>query len=763
MEDKSIQYTFWELIKNYKIVIPIIQRDYAQGREGSKISEIRQSFLNTLYEMIDNKEKSVDLDFVYGSIKFFKNSDSESEDAIFTPLDGQQRLTTLFLLHWYLARAEDGSLSNEHKEILKNFTYETRTSSKEFCRELISNCIVIEENCSAKESIINSSWFFLAWQKDPTIKSMLNMLEDIHKKFYNNRNDLFFNLISEKEKPITFQFLELNNFGLTDSLYIKMNARGKPLTEFENFKAKFEQFLESKKTTNSEELNKEFSMKIDGVWTDFFWKHRDKNHIDDALMRYFLFISEMLYYKDNNEQLDYLKDTPIFSFKQIENIYLDSDGENIKFLFNSFDLLHTIDDMVGIFDELFAKNMYDVGKVNIFSENIYLFQKCINSEDFGIFEKVLFFAMIQYMIYNQTHLVDDLLENKVRILRNLLLRVRQQNQTKFNSNLRYENMSKFIESSIMLIENDDLISIEALQGFSKDSFDFEKNKKELLDTHPSIKAVINELEDNKLLQGSIHNIDLFSNPSNAQEYSNTFKEIWTIEDNSLIVRALLTIDDYSIRIGWNDLGSRWYFGKGENWHTILTNANKEFQGTIKETLKKFFEIYINLDLKDPIQKLNKIIVDWLEMKSERDWVYYFVKYPEIISESNSLFTWKYFEDAKANFEIRSLSGDTLRAWHINPYVNMVYKYSNLKDKINYHDCHSKTSVASPLVLEMCELWCMEDGWHIYTYDDYNIKDEIKNNFNLIKKLDNENIEYFLLQDTDNKDRIEIAIEFIGYL
>lgn len=130
MENKSIQYTFWELIKNYKIVIPIIQRDYAQGREGIKISEIRQSFLNTLYEMIDNKEKSVDLDFVYGSIKFFKNSDSEFEDTIFTPLDGQQRLTTLFLLHWYLARAEDGSLSNEYKEILKNFTYETRTSSK---------------------------------------------------------------------------------------------------------------------------------------------------------------------------------------------------------------------------------------------------------------------------------------------------------------------------------------------------------------------------------------------------------------------------------------------------------------------------------------------------------------------------------------------------------------------------------------------------------------------------------------------------------
>lgn len=759
MKNDSKQYTFWELIKNYKIVIPIIQRDYAQGRDSSKISEIRERFLNTLFEMIDNKEKSVDLDFIYGSIKLFKNSESESEDVIFTPLDGQQRLTTLFLLHWYLSREEDGSIPKKYTEILKNFTYETRTSSKEFCCELISNSIVIVEKQSAKESIINSSWFFLAWQKDPTIKSMLNMIEDIHKKFINNRSELFSSLISTEERPITFQFLELNNFGLTDSLYIKMNARGKPLTEFENFKAKFEQFLESNKTTNFENISKEFSMKIDGDWTDFFWKHRDKNQIDGALMRYFLFISEMLYYKDNIEQLVYLKDEPEFNFEQIENIYLDSNGENIKFLFNSFDLLHTIGEMHGVFDELFAKNIYEVGKVNIFSEDIDLFQKCLNSKDFGIFEKVLFFTIIQYMIYNQTHLVDDPLKEKVRILRNLLLRVRQQNQTKFNSNLRYENMSKFIESSITLIESDDLISVESLSGFSKDSFDFEKNKKELVVKYPSIEALINELEDNKLLQASIHNIDIFSNPSKAQEYSKAFKEIWTIEDNSLIVRALLTIDDYSIYIGWSNLGGRWYLGKGEKWHTILTNANNEFQETIKETLKKFFEVYINLDLEDPIQKLNKIIADWLEINDERDWIYYFVKYPEIISESNCLFTWKYFENGETNFEIRSLTGDTLRAWHINPYVKIVCESCN----INYDDSWSKTSEASPLILDSCKLWCMEDGWHIYTNDKYTFEDELINTFNLADETDCNGYQYFLLQDTANKDRIEIAIEFIGNL
>ncbi|WP_157279222.1 DUF262 domain-containing protein [Aliarcobacter butzleri] len=752
MENNSIQYTFWELIKNYKIVIPIIQRDYAQGRDGIKISEIRRFFLNTLYEMIDNKDKSVDLDFVYGSIKLFKNFKSDNEDKVFTPLDGQQRLTTLFLLHWYLARDENGLLSNEHKEILKNFTYETRTSSKEFCRDLINNKIILEDNSSAKEVIINSSWFFLAWQKDPTIKSMLNMIEDIHRKFQNNRNKLFDSLVSKTEKPITFQFLELNNFGLTDSLYIKMNARGKPLTEFENFKAKFEQFLESKRLLNSEELRKEFSIKIDGIWTDFFWKYRNNNHIDNAIMKYFLFISEMLYYKDN-------KDTPEFyfeQFEQIENIYLDINSENIRFLFDAYDFLHNSGDINRTFEELFSKNIYEQDKINLFSENINLFENCINSDNFGIYEKVLFFTVIKYLVDKKINTVDEKLKNIVRILRNLLLRVRQQNQTKFNSNLRYENMSKFIESSLKLIDTEDCLLIDALSGYSKESLDFEKDKQKLINENESFEKIIYELENHKLLQGSIHNLKLFDNPINAGKYLTAFKEIWSIDDNSLVIRALLTVGDYSIVSGWSHLGNRWFFGEDEGWHTILTNANKEVQERLSVFLKDFLDLYIKLELNDPIEKLSKLIENWLEVYKDSNWRYYFVKYPGIVESSNSLFT---FKNDESNFEIRSLTGNSLRAWHINPYVKIVSESC----KIDYSDSWSKTSDSSPLILETCELWCMEDGWHIYTYEDYEFENELKNTFNLIEKKDSNNIDYFLLQDTENKDRVEIAIEFIGNL
>ena len=115
---------FWELLQKHKTEIPIIQRDYAQGREDKK--EIRDNFLQALHQSIDTSNP-IKLDFIYGSM----------EKEIFQPLDGQQRLTTLFLLHWY-SLIKSQLLNKENIKILGNFTYETRISSREFCNTLIS-------------------------------------------------------------------------------------------------------------------------------------------------------------------------------------------------------------------------------------------------------------------------------------------------------------------------------------------------------------------------------------------------------------------------------------------------------------------------------------------------------------------------------------------------------------------------------------------------------------------------------------------------
>lgn len=101
----SNKTTFWKFIKENKIEIPIIQRDYAQGRDGKE--ELRKNFIKDLKNALTGGEQVV-LDFVYGA---------KENDAL-NPIDGQQRLTTLWLLHWYIAlKAEK---LDEVGETLKN-------------------------------------------------------------------------------------------------------------------------------------------------------------------------------------------------------------------------------------------------------------------------------------------------------------------------------------------------------------------------------------------------------------------------------------------------------------------------------------------------------------------------------------------------------------------------------------------------------------------------------------------------------------------
>lgn len=277
--------SFWQLIAKNKIEIPIIQRDYAQGRDDEKTKKIRNGFLSSIINALEKENSSLELDFVYGNVK----------NNILQPLDGQQRLTTLFLLHWVLA-LKTNNLSKNETTFLE-FTYETRISSREFCNGLVKNWDDLGEGETLSEKISDSKWFFLSWKKDPTIKAMLTMLNAIEEKLKDKKTEelnIFWEKLTLENHVITFNFKELNDVGLTDDLYIKMNARGKALTEFENFKAQFEKYI---KESNPDKTDWEveykdkptetFSHKIDAIWTDLFWKHRgDDNLIDNEFIKF---------------------------------------------------------------------------------------------------------------------------------------------------------------------------------------------------------------------------------------------------------------------------------------------------------------------------------------------------------------------------------------------------------------------------------------------------------------------------------------------
>ena len=153
-----------------QVTIPIIQRDYAQGRD--EVKRIRDRFLSSLLTAINGN--GICLDFIYGDI------DSKGK---LTPLDGQQRLTTLFLLYWYSAKKN--GIEYEKYDFLDRFSYETRYSSRDFCHELIKFNPDFNADLILSEQIINQSWFPLDWKNDSTISSMLVMIDEISNYFGN--------------------------------------------------------------------------------------------------------------------------------------------------------------------------------------------------------------------------------------------------------------------------------------------------------------------------------------------------------------------------------------------------------------------------------------------------------------------------------------------------------------------------------------------------------------------------------------------------
>lgn len=280
-----------EAVNINRIVVPKIQRSYAQGRKGE--SYIRNTFLNDIFAHLV-ADKDMDLNFIYGAVRKMESS------MVFELIDGQQRMTTLFLLHWYIANRELEHDSEEYLDIcgkLAKFTYETRVTSTDFCQMLASYRGELSSIYPSK-TLKLSKWYFKAYDKDATVECMLNMLDAIHEKYEaelekNPEISLFSSL-----NKLQFQVLSLGEFGLTEELYIKMNSRGLPLSSFDNFKAELTGYLrgtaigkEQVPLTNSYTGSMvpfyvDFSTNLDTNWINVFWS-KEEPEFDAKYFKFF--------------------------------------------------------------------------------------------------------------------------------------------------------------------------------------------------------------------------------------------------------------------------------------------------------------------------------------------------------------------------------------------------------------------------------------------------------------------------------------------
>lgn len=306
--------SFWKLLSDGKLIeIPALQRDYTHGRSGESpagkmATQVRNAFIDSIDNVLTaDSFAELCLDFMFGP---------RTNDRFF-PIDGQQRLTTLFLYHWYLIP------DSTDRTPLSRFKHHTRDSSNAFCTLLAetyrSSLISVDRTIS--QAIMDLGKYFLRWNNDPTVEGMLVVLDEMHTRWKGRSpkvHDQAWARMTDPIHPAVYFFIpDRDNDkeksgdlpratvdGGAADLYIRMNARGKPLTPFEKFKAWLEEYVDtagngafSKEVvkwegTGRESKPKSWKALLDAEWTDLFWEHDDGNHIvDEEFLRFFTTIA----------------------------------------------------------------------------------------------------------------------------------------------------------------------------------------------------------------------------------------------------------------------------------------------------------------------------------------------------------------------------------------------------------------------------------------------------------------------------------------
>jgi len=500
MPDLGQRISFVELLDNCQQVrVPQLQRDYAQGRESAK--EVREGFLEALHGALlrpaDDAALPLNLDFVYGSME-------ENNGRFFLPLDGQQRLTTLFLLHWYLAW-RDERLDAFH-EVMRDgrcsrFSYAVRPSSSEFFDELVQYVPAKSPGdvTSVRRMLENQHWFYLHWRLDPTIQSALTMLEAIHARFAGHEG-LFARLLDTESPAITFQLLPLEHFGLSDDLYIKMNARGKPLTTFETFKARFEQHLEAMYPTETRQIgdaslpvHEFFSRRMDTRWTDFFWSHRATGTaiFDPAVMNLFWVVALASMNPDDRSP-----DAPAITYRSSAGGY--SEFDELGLLTRSF-----ADNLICLLEAWSSDSgqlQPQLPDARYFDEAVFFRRASTTPQSVQYSELVQFAAFSLYLSTNEGATEPQQLQEWMRVIFNLVQNSDIERPDDYERSV--SGLRKLLPHSREVLQH--LASAElGPLGFSREQVQEEALKAKLLLAHPDWRDRIDAAEAHGYFRGQI--------------------------------------------------------------------------------------------------------------------------------------------------------------------------------------------------------------------------------------------------------------------
>ena len=799
---EEVNSNFITFFTKHKIEIPLIQRDYVQGSNHQ--SKKRNEFIDSLFDALKDDGKPCELDFIYGT----------ENNGVFLPLDGQQRLTTLFLLHWYLINKCRLENPDEYKRIMEDvkwesceFCYKTRRSSTVFTEKLMSYPPEKMDGALSEE-IKLQSWYSESWDLDPTVNAMMDMLDAIENKY----NGLGMHVAAQMlenllySKIINFDKLDMGKFKLNDSLYVKMNARGKQLTEFENWKAKFIKFLEEvygdsefdhvdENRNEFKTIKGYFTHSIEHEWTDLFWayavndyKQRKSEYdilpedeklkipdvtnplIDDYFLNFYHYIFSLQYFisrKDGNDEEDSVIDDT-----EKARMDLFSKNENISFLYQSLDTFVNILRKNKTVDEFFNNLFYldgqqTDGRIRLFSsKTVNLFEACITSKA-SVDEQILLYCLIVYCIKKKCYIITDELKIYMRVCRNLLESINQRltKDMQIHSNVRLSHLPKYIATINDLCSIADYRDIEKLNAGMGDTETVTRIIKCYLKKDIDIYC----LEDSGYTHGSLYAFDLSINHHELAEAFAAFKKA----NDMNRARILVAYGYQGTNFGLCAHGERRFFGYKDRWDVIF--RYKSDSRALKDAFSSFVIDFSTHKDMETILNTKKGTVN------KDSFAYYFLNYDAF---ANSALWWTMDDqedsklvDAHHFFAINSehdiitlprFSSNPLLGYHTDPFACAVAQkirktHPDIYEKIDYtgKDRNKAKIIFTDYNIE---LLCTDNGWAISFSSISNDSKKLHLPINILRELackcdhHRKNIHYIAM-DTSS-DFIETAYNFI---
>lgn len=306
---KAGKYNIKELFSNKNIeavVVPEIQRDYVWGTE--QVEGLLKSIFEDycIFEKTNEKinitikedrflEKT--LTEYYKTIKYntsigfiYAYSDFEYPNKYFL-IDGQQRLTTIYLLLVVIASEDEDFRNKFSKLYFKNgksfIEYRVREASLLFLNQSIAHTIEKKDT-----KLEEQYWYYSFYKNDKTIQSIINNLNTI-KNFLSENVQSISSFKEYVLNHVQFWYFDTNISEQGEELYIYMNARGERMQSNENLKA------ELLANVISQDDKDEWGIKWE-EWQNDFWLIRGKHENSDDVFNEFVYCIAGLENQKNN-------------------------------------------------------------------------------------------------------------------------------------------------------------------------------------------------------------------------------------------------------------------------------------------------------------------------------------------------------------------------------------------------------------------------------------------------------------------------------